>query len=80
MTINGHDNGQIRTPAVINCSASANPPVNYTWFYESKVKIADGPTIIIYNGGNYTCTVSNIIRGQRYQQSKSVTLRGKSRV
>ena len=77
MRIIGHDNGQIRTPALLNCSADANPPANYTWKDESNGYTINAPTIIITHGGNYKCTASNIIRRKRYQQSKSITLQGK---
>ena len=76
MTITGHANGQIRTPAMLNCSAASNPPATYKWLDESNVKIAEGSTIIITHGGKYACSASNIIRGRLYQQSMSITLQG----
>src|SRR6218665_166161 len=76
MRITDDNNGQIRIPAVLNCSAAAYPPATYAWIDESNGNTINGPTITINHFGNYTCIASNIIRGRRYQQSKSITLQG----
>ena len=77
MRITGDYNGQILPSALLLCDAAANPQATYTWIDESNGNITKGPIITIKHGGKYTCTASNIIRGQYYQQPKSVILQGK---
>lgn len=77
MTIIGDNNGEIGTSALLYCYAAANPPATYKWIDETSGEITNGPTIIVHHSGNYTCTASNIIRGHKYQHSKTVNLQGK---
>lgn len=77
MTIIGGNNGEIGTSALLYCYAAANPPATYRWIDETSGEITNGPIIIVHHGGNYTCIASNIIRGQKYQQSKTVYLQSK---
>src|SRR6218665_826638 len=70
-------NGFILTSGLLFCNVFANPPAAYKWSDESNGNITDGQSIQITHSGTYTCNVSNIIRGQCNQLSKSITVNSK---
>ncbi|XP_066539333.1 carcinoembryonic antigen-related cell adhesion molecule 5-like isoform X2 [Hoplias malabaricus] len=78
VTISGPTIAQNGSSITLNCSASSQPPSNYSWYYNGS-KIASGALfqtgILSFNSsGEYTCTAHNNVTGNNGSATRNVSV------
>lgn len=80
--ISGPDTAEVGSNVTLNCSASSQPPSQYSWFFQG-FKVAEGSvyqtdSLSLNSSGKYTCLAHNNITGTNSSTTWNLTVIGRS--